>query len=306
MKVYRKKLKNHPNQILKAKNIKTKNPHDQHNDTWTVLKRHHSNQKQAKEKSLTKPKEEIKPTQEIVCNDTCEVYADPKSDVKDLLDELKIHPRNLNLYKEALTHSSYSNEQRTKISYQRLEFLGDAILNKLVACFLFNMSDDDEGQMTKDRISIIQAKTLVRASIDLNLGKYLKVGMGLIKRPISEKILEDIFEAFIGALYLDQDESRVNAILMQTIFKYYLNNDLQNTIDYKTKFQEAVQEHGKNKKILYKRVNNRNDANDFFEVDLIYNGMIYGRGRGLRLHDAEVSAAKRALEKISKVDLQKE
>ncbi|WP_052663059.1 ribonuclease III [Mycoplasmoides pirum] len=229
-----------------------------------------------------------------------EVYPTPDPDIKDLLRNLKIKPNNIQLYIDALTHSSYSNENNLKNNYQRLEFLGDAILNKLVAIFLYTMSDDDEGKMTKDRISIIQAKTLIRASYDLNLGKYVRVGHGLLKRPLSEKILEDIFESFVGALYLDHDERKVNSFLFKTLFKYYLNDDLQNTIDYKTKFQEAVQEHGKRKNIVYKKIENKNNSSNFFEVELIYNGMIYGRGRGIRLHDAEVAAAKKACEKISK------
>ncbi|WP_052664036.1 ribonuclease III [Mycoplasmoides alvi] len=236
-----------------------------------------------------------------ISNKNNEVYADSERNVSDLLKELKIKPNNINFYIDALTHSSYSNENNLKTNYQRLEFLGDAVLNKLVAIFLFSISDDDEGKMTKDRISIIQAKTLVRASLDLNLGYYVRVGRGLHKRPISEKILEDIFESFIGAVYLDQDEKKVNSILFRTIFKYYLNDDLKETIDYKTKFQEAVQEHGKHKKIIYRQIdkNNKKTTSNLFEVELIYNGIIYGRGTGLKLHDAEVAAAKKACEKIS-------
>lgn len=232
---------------------------------------------------------------------TNEIYSNPNSNIKDLLKKLKIKPNDINLYIEALTHSSYSNENNLKINYQRLEFLGDAVLNKLVAVFLYSMSSDDEGKMTKDRISIIQAKTLVRASCELNLGEYVRLGHGLYKRPISEKILEDIFESFIGAIYLDQNETKVNAVLLKTLFKYYLNDDLKDTIDYKTKFQEAVQEHGKQKKIIYRRIENygKKSSSNLFEVELVYNGIVYGRGSGLKLHDAEVEAAKKACEKIS-------
>lgn len=241
------------------------------------------------------------PSVEIADSSTSKYkYEEKKRDIRELLDNLKIKTNNISLYEEALTHNSYSNETSFSNNYQRLEFLGDSIINKIVSTFLYEMSEDDEGKMTKDRISIIQAKTLVRASIELNLHKYISVGQGLIKNTISEKILEDIFESFIGAVYLDKGEIKAKELLMRTILKYYLNNDLKNTIDYKTKFQEAVQKHGKNNEIFYRRVNNRD--HNFFEVELVCNNIIYGRGRGLKLHDAEVAAAKKACEKISKVN----
>lgn len=241
------------------------------------------------------------PSVEIADSSTSKYkYEEKKRDIRELLDNLKIKTNNISLYEEALTHNSYSNETSFSNNYQRLEFLGDSIINKIVSTFLYEMSEDDEGKMTKDRISIIQAKTLVRASIELNLHKYISVGQGLIKNTISEKILEDIFESFIGAVYLDKGEIKAKELLMRTILKYYLNNDLKNTIDYKTKFQEAVQKHGKNNEIFYRRVNNRD--HNFFEVELVCNNIIYGRGRGSKLHDAEVAAAKKACEKISKVN----
>ncbi len=238
-------------------------------------------------------------TTEVADHPLDPVYVKEGADIASLLRDLGIKPNNIGLYVDALTHSSYSNEKNLKSNYQRLEFLGDAILNKLVAEFLYNMSDDDEGKMTKDRISIIQAKTLVRASCDLHLGEYVRLGHGLQKRPVSENILEDVFESFVGALYLDHDEHKVDHFLYKTLFKYYLNDDLRNTIDYKTKFQEAMQEHGKRKNIVYRKVDNPKNPPDWFEVELVYNGIVYGRGRGLRLHDAEVAAAKKACEKIS-------
>ncbi|WP_052663581.1 ribonuclease III [[Mycoplasma] testudinis] len=226
------------------------------------------------------------------------VYPTADNKIAELLEILKIVPNDISLFEEALTHNSYANETVGKRNYQRLEFLGDSIINKLVTVFLYSMSEDDEGHMTKDRISIIQAKTLARASTDLNLGAYLQVGQGLKNRPVSESILEDIFESFIGAVFLDQGEVVANRLLMKTIIKYYLNDDLRNTIDYKTQFQEAMQEHGKQTNIVYKKLHG--DGSNF-EVELICNGITYGRGYAGKLHDAEVLAAKEACEKISKV-----
>lgn len=226
------------------------------------------------------------------------VYPLVEKRIMELLNSLKIIPNDITLYEQALTHNTYANETADKKSYQRLEFLGDSIINKLVTVFLFSMSDDDEGRMTKDRISIIQAKTLIRASNDLNLKDYLLVGQGLKNRPISGHILEDIFEAFVGAIFLDQGEVVANRILMKTIIKYYLNDDLQNTIDYKTKFQEAMQEHCKQTSIQYKKICCEIGK---FEVELVCNGIIYGHGQAPKLHEAEVLAAKEACEKISKV-----
>lgn len=252
-------------------------------------------------KKFSNKNELYEPSVEIADNSNSNYkYEEKKRDIRELLDSLKIKTNNIRLYEEALTHNSYSNETSFSNNYQRLEFLGDSIINKIVSTFLYEMSEDDEGQMTKDRISIIQAKTLVRASVELNLHKYISVGQGLIKNTISEKILEDIFESFIGAVYLDKGEIKAKEILMRTILKYYLNNDLKNTIDYKTKFQEAVQKHGKNNKIIYRRINDPNS--DFFDIELICNNIVYGRGRAGNKHDAEIAAAKKACEKISKVN----
>ncbi|WP_027122024.1 ribonuclease III [[Mycoplasma] imitans] len=217
-------------------------------------------------------------------------------DLELLLKKFKIVTNNIGLYEEALTHNSYSNEMKLKYNYQRLEFLGDAIINKVVAEYLFNHSDSSEGEMTKDRIKIIQSKTLIKAASQLELINYIRVGEGLKIVPLSPKILEDIFESFIGAMYLDQGEYAVRKVLNDTIIGYYQKGQLTENTDYKSIFQEIIHSTGLNMKIHYDK--NYDHNSNLYSVNLYAGGIMYGQGKDVNTHKAEVKAAKDAISKF--------
>lgn len=225
------------------------------------------------------------------------VYANYEAkDLELLLKKFKVVTNNIGLYEEALTHNSYANEMHLKYNYQRLEFLGDAIINKIVAEYLFNHSDSSEGEMTKDRIKIIQSNTLIKAATQLELINYIRVGEGLKIAPLSPKILEDIFEAFIGAMYLDQGEYAVRKILNDTIIGYYQKGQLTENTDYKSIFQEIIHSTGLNMKIHYERTYDR--QKNLHTVSLYAGGIMYGEGKDSNTHKAEIKAAKEAISKF--------
>lgn len=218
--------------------------------------------------------------------------------IKQLLFRLKIKTQQLQLYEEAVTHRSFSNEHGYDVSYERLEFLGDAIIHKLVSEYLFSLNLS-EGEMSKIRIQIVQSETLIRAAKEINLDQTILLGKGLQKDP-SPSIIEDVFEAFIAALYLDQGEKKVKEIIDNTIIKYHSKNDLSTTIDYKTLLQEVLEHNPKNQ-LFYKLVKKTKTADDTnsFLVEVWWNQICYGRGEGKKLKEAEKLAAKDAYQKIA-------
>jgi len=185
--------------------------------------------------------------------------------LNELLKSLKIEPHSYAFYIEAFTHHSYSYENGLKYDYQRLEFLGDAIIEYVVSQYLYNLKPKmNEGEMTKARIMIVQAQTEIKAAKQLNLEKVILLGKSISHQGIPSNILSDCYESLIGAIYLDQGQSFVTNFIHDTLISYYESKSLDDVIDYKSKFQEAIQEFGK-KTVIYKVVKNEKDL---FGVEL--------------------------------------
>ena len=123
---------------------------------------------------------------------------------------------------EALTHSSYVNERHLKADYERLEFLGDAVLDLVVSDYLYRHSDKKEGDMTKIRASYVCENACFRYASDLEFSNYIKVGHGeeLEGGRYKKVILADIFEAFMGAIYLDLGYDTVKKVLLDIVVPY--------------------------------------------------------------------------------------
>jgi ribonuclease-3 len=117
--------------------------------------------------------------------------------------------------------------------------------------------DMNEGVMSKTRAIIVQTKTEARAATELHFNEIIKIGDSVkYSTGIGEKILEDAFEAFIGAVYLDQGEKKVYEILKRTVIHYYEINSLKDLRDFKSLFQELMQKYSK-KAIKYKLITNK-------------------------------------------------
>jgi ribonuclease-3 len=150
--------------------------------------------------------------------------------------------KNKNLLKTAFTHSSYANQSGTKSS-ERLEFLGDSILNFAVAEDLYNKFDVEEGKMSKWRAKIVNSDSLANIIAYLKLDEFLLVGKSFSKNAISQSMKEDLYESIVGAIYLDSSMDKAKRFIFRFInTKVSVNKKDQ---DYKTQLQERVQKvHG--------------------------------------------------------------
>lgn len=206
-------------------------------------------------------------------------------------------------YQEAFTHKSYSNENHLDYSYERLEFLGDAILSGHVTYFIWgHFLNMTEGEMTNLRSKAVREETLAAASLSLSLEKYLFLGHGEENTGGKQRvsILSDIFESFLAAVYIDLGHGAVNKILNLTLYEWILNNAFDTMVDYKTKLQEYVQNEKRNP-IIYKLLEQSKKNNiTFFVIGAYLDDILLGKGEGSTKKKAEQEAAKAALEKLSK------
>lgn len=227
-----------------------------------------------------------------------------KCKLDELFKELNLSYNNLDLYYEAFSHPSFANENGTNKHYERLEYLGDAILDFLVGEYLFKTRPDmQEGQMTKLRAEYVCEQANSQYSNSMNLGKLIMVGVGAKKahEEANKSVLGNVFEAFLGALYLDHNMDYVRSVLEKWVFPRIGNMKVQFFVDYKTKLQEAMQaERGQSP--TYMIVNETGPAhNKTFEALVKVDGIKLGRGIGKTKKDAEQEAAKNALEKLAKI-----
>ena len=221
--------------------------------------------------------------------------------MNELYEILKITPKDERLYNIAVSHSSYANEHKAKLDYERLEFLGDAVVDLVVADYLYSNHDESEGEMTKVRASYVCENALYEYSMNLGLYKFIKVGHGEEKEggKYKKAILSDIFEALMGAIYLDLGYETVRRVVLDIIVPYIQNPDIVFFEDYKSALQQAVQT--AKQSVIYEVVKEEGPAHDkTFTIEAKVDGIIYGKGVGNSKKDAEQIAAKDALEKLAK------
>lgn len=213
--------------------------------------------------------------------------------------------QNRALLKQALTHSSYANEQKIRKNgdYERLEFLGDAVLEMISSEFLFKENPDmPEGKLTKLRSSLVCEPALAQCAKEIDLGSYLLLGKGEESTGgrFRESITSDVCEALIGALYLDGGYPTARAF----IYKYILS-DIENRIlfyDSKTVLQEIIQTKP-NQKLVYELIDEIGpDHNKEFVVEALLNGKKIGFGQGKTKKAAEQKAAYEAILAIRESD----
>ncbi len=214
----------------------------------------------------------------------------------DLIEKLNIDV-NQDLYSQAFTHTSYANEHNVE-SYERLEYLGDAILELIMSEYLFLNSHEKEGEMTKLRAHYVCENALYAYSLKLGLNSYLKLGHGESENGGRERkaIVADIFESFIGALYLDRGLDVVKKFIYDNVIPMIEANEINFFDDYKSVLQELVQT---DKRCLeYVVVNEEGPAhNKIFTVIVKIDDIVYGEGIAHSKKEAEQLAAKSALSK---------
>ena len=211
---------------------------------------------------------------------------------------LNIDPTNVNLYYEAFTHTSYSNENPSFVSYERLEFLGDAILEFIISEYLYKERHLEEGVMTKMRARYVCEEALATYARDLKFEDDVKLGGSELENGPNDTILADIFEAFIAACYLDKGMDFTRDLVLKIVTKYILKK-VDFLHDYKSTLQELVQTDKKS--VTYEIVSESGPSHDkTFVVQVKVDGIVLGKGTGSSKKQAEQMAAKEALTKQAK------
>jgi ribonuclease-3 len=194
------------------------------------------------------------------------------------------------LLKQAFTHSSYTNEHRNFGSYERLEFIGDALLGYIIGVYLYNIYPNmDEGELSKKRAGLVNADTLAKVIDNLSIMEYLLVGSGASNDSLTDSVRVkcNIFESIIGAILLDSE-------MDITIAKKFILANLENKvnivgIDYKSKILEDCAK--KNKKAEFILLSDGNNE-PYFKIALLIDGKQVCEGEGKSKKIAEKQASK--------------
>ena len=221
--------------------------------------------------------------------------------LKKLQSVLGVFFNNETLLQQALVHSSYANENQWSQleSYERMEFLGDAILNQLVAQVLFDCGPRlDEGDLTKARTYLVRGEYLAKWADTIGLGEHIIIGRGeeVSGGRRKKAILEGSMEALIGALFLDQGYKTTKDFVLK-----YIMDDVVNLVDHeipsdpKATLLEMIQSTGDGQP-EYRITDRSGPAHEpVFSVEALVNGEVVGKGSGKRKLDAERQAAEEAL-----------
>ncbi|MCL5433247.1 MAG: ribonuclease III [Patescibacteria group bacterium] len=212
---------------------------------------------------------------------------------------------NKKLFEQAFIHRSYLNESKQKIeSNERLEFLGDSVISFIVSNNTYlKYPGFDEGKLTNLRSLLVNKKSLANIAKQLNFGEFLKLSKGEeeSKGRQNQSLLADCFEAFIGALFIDQGIEKVESFLLKVLLPSAESIVNKNAFkDPKSLFQEYVQAQKKSSP-TYKVIREEGPAHaKSFIVGVYLGDQLMGKGEGKSKQEAEENAATEAIEKIKK------
>ncbi len=221
----------------------------------------------------------------------------------ELEEKLGYHFRDSALLKTALTHASYVNENKSKdvllTSYERLEYLGDTVLQFTISCELFDTFPDcDEGYLTQFRQHLVREETLARVAHVIGLEQYLLLGKGEQGARQRPSLLSDALEAIFAAVYLDSREDKPDAakdVVLRLMKHEFETCRLLRGGDYKTRILQLVQGDGEDI-LTYEIIREDGPPHDrIFEVVARLNSNVVGHGIGRSKREAEQNAAKEAL-----------
>lgn len=212
-----------------------------------------------------------------------------------ILKKFGYRPKELKYFYKAITHKSFRN-QEIEFSYERLEFLGDAVLDSVVADYLFvKFEDEDEGYLTRIKSKIVNRKTLSDIGEAMNIRDILRYNQA---RSINLSTLEgNAFEAILGAIYLDGGYESVKKSVQNYVFRNFVNINrlLEEEIDFKSRLFIWCQK--KKLQLTFDVLKEVNTGSGWvYEVEVEINQKKYGRGKGSAKKLAEQEAAKETLE----------
>ena len=225
-------------------------------------------------------------------------------DVSELIKKIGYEFKNEEYLHEALTHRSYANEieKGRRFNNEKLEFLGDAILNLITTEYIYDLYEKKtEGELAKLKSQIISEPVFSTIASELELGEYLYLSNGEVMSGGRHRrsILGDAFEALIGAIFKDSDYYTAKNIALKFLLgKINKLEEIEGTGDYKTVLQEFVQ--GKYRKMPEYNLISGPDHDKVFEMSVSWNNEIHGIGIGKSKKEAEKHAAKEALSKLKK------
>lgn len=200
--------------------------------------------------------------------------------------------KDASLAREAFTHKSHANEQALPFDNQRLEFLGDAVMDLILSEELFKDSTLNEGELTRLRASLVCEQSFAKAARSIGIDKRLKVGKG---ESLRDSILADAFEAFIGAIFLEAGYEGTRAFVLREVYPHL---DASAERDAKSLLQEMLQAKGI-KDITYKALRESGPAHErIFEVALLIRGEQVATARGKSKKEAQKNAASAYLESL--------
>ncbi len=208
--------------------------------------------------------------------------------------------QNLKLLEEALTHSSFSNESRTNTPHnERLEFLGDSVLDLVVSEFIFEFYDHkNEGDLTKLRADLVCERTLAKIGAHFDVGNLLLLGKGedMMGGRTRASVLADAMEAVFGAIFIDSDYASVRSVILSTYHKAGISIEMPNVFaDYKSLAQHTFSGHPMEYRV--ESVTGPDHA-PVFVIGLYVAGKCLGKGEGRNKKAAEQMAAKEALKSV--------
>lgn len=214
----------------------------------------------------------------------------------DFLEKYGIKLNDTSLLETALTHSSYSNEHKSE-NYERLEFLGDAVLQVITSEYFYLNTDLNEGDMSKIRASYVCEQALAEYSRAVGIDKCIKTGRGQEKN-VNDTIVADCFESVLGVIYLDQGFNVAKKYIYDVVIPY-IQNEQVFFGDYKSLLQELVQTDKKS--LEYVLINETGPAHDKrFMIEVRIDNIVYGVGIGRSKKEAEQKAAFDAYKKRAK------
>lgn len=217
-------------------------------------------------------------------------------DLNPLFKILKIKPKDVSLYYQALTHKTYANENKKLNSYEKLEFLGDSILQMYSSLFIYKtFKNEHEGTLSIIRTKIVSSDSLAKIIKKNKINQFLICSNNVNDLIDNNKICSDLFESILAAIYLDLGEKEALNYLNRFLFKdiktsSFKTNDLK---DPKTKLQELLQPIFKNpiNYICYQE-------NDLWFCKVMCFNITYGEGSGKTKKEAETNSAQNALKKF--------
>ncbi len=215
----------------------------------------------------------------------------------EFLNRFGIVPKNKKIYETALSHSSFVNEHNLKSDYERLEFLGDAVLELVISDYLYKNYQETEGEMTKVRASYVCENANYEYMKSLDLIKYIKVGNGETGN-IKKAIVADIFESIMAAIYLEEGFLKAKEVILSIVVPFIKNPNVTFFNDYKSTLQEALQT--EKRSFSYEVIDEVGPPHDkTFTVVVKIDNIIYGKGIASSKKEAEREAARVALTKLA-------